>query len=471
MNPSAKFRCTFGRSFLSRIRLVGCGADRTASSYTHPKLAVLSSLREKKTHGKRRWLSRRVFGDGMPRQVCAGLALLLVMASTVARADEPLLAAGDRIRVDVFGRPDLSIEQDVQPSGAVRLPLIGEVAAAGLSPGAIEKAIADILETGIEVSPSVLVTAVHWRPVYVLGDVRNPRSVEYTADLTVLKAITLAGGFGPPGGGELTWVDAIRSRERLDTAYARYDQLQLRKARLLAERDGLDEIKLPSPTGGTNDLGELVDTERRLLQARKSDLNARLSSLDRLAVTYQDELKALETQRASLDEELQIASADVDASRTLSAQGLELRSRNSIIQRSRLDVVSRLAENASFVSRATANLQEARQSRASAPIEQVQDVLKELAEVQTEFRNTEVVILSESRILGESRRLEFHGRSGQKRRPQTSIEIVRGDHRFVAAETTALNPGDVVEITMDALSEATAGGGEPQSSVTPATPE
>ena len=110
----------------------------------------------------------------MLKQTYAGLALLLVLTATVARAGDPSLAAGDRIQVEVFGRPDLSVEQDVNSSGVVRLPLVGEVEAAGLSLGAVEKAIAGILAEGIEASPSVLVTAVRWRPVYVLGDVRTP---------------------------------------------------------------------------------------------------------------------------------------------------------------------------------------------------------------------------------------------------------------------------------------------------------
>jgi protein involved in polysaccharide export with SLBB domain len=384
----------------------------------------------------------------MQKRLLAAIAFSIALSSAGAQARDLLLAPGDRIRVDVFGRQDLSVEQDVQPSGVVRLPLIGEVAAEGLSLGAVEQSVANILASGIEANPSVSVTAIRWRTVYVMGDVRTPRAVDYTPDLTVMKAVALAGGLGLPGSDELTAVEAVRSRARLNTAYAKRDQLLIRKSRLLAERDSLNEVQFPAATGSRpKDMNEVTDSERRLFEARQKDLQARLVSLDRLASTYGDEITSLEKQRGALDEELKIVSADVEASEKLSAKGLELRSRNSLVQRSRLDVMSRLAENIGFVSRATANLQETEQKQTTVPIQQEQEVLKELTAVQDELIGVEEIIVAESRILGENRSLALGASGGEARWRQMNIEIVRGDRRMIATERTELDPGDVVEIT------------------------
>src|SRR6185295_134580 len=98
---------------------------------------------------------------------CLAAMSALMAVSSMAADMRP--AAGDRIRVDVFGRTDLSVEQDIQPSGTLRLPLIGEIDAAGLTLDSIEASIREVLARGVEASPSVLVTVVRWRPVYVMG--------------------------------------------------------------------------------------------------------------------------------------------------------------------------------------------------------------------------------------------------------------------------------------------------------------
>lgn len=395
-------------------------------------------------------------------------AIVLGFASAAAKGADLKPATGDRIRVDVFGRPDLSVEQDIQPSGTVRLPLVGEIAAAGLSLDDIEKSIRGLLAEGAEASPSVLVTVIRWRPVYVLGDVREPRSVEYTPDLTVLKAVTLAGGFGPPGASELTRVEAIHSRERLNTAYAQYGELRLRQASLLAQRDGLEEIDFPAAnrvTGRPEEVAELVDSERRMFGARQNDIRGRLGSLDRLALTYRDEIAALQTQKSTLDRELEIVSSDLEASEALEAKGLELRSRNSATQRSRLDVMSRLADNAALSSRASANLEEALQKRASVPIDETQDVLKELNQVQKSLRQVREVIVSESRILGQSGSRDASEPTGTGR--DARIEIVRGDRRLQVSETTTLDPGDVIEVVLIDRFGTAGGRGDDQEPATP----
>jgi hypothetical protein len=110
-------------------------------------------------------------------------------------------------------------------------------------------------------------------------------------------------------------------------------------------------------------------------------------------------------------------------------------------------VMSRLAENIGFVSRANANLQETEQKQTTVPIQQEQEVLKELTAVQDELIGVEEIIVAESRILGENRSLALGASGGEARWRQMNIEIVRGDRRMIATERTELDPGDVVEIT------------------------
>src|SRR5207245_9838481 len=50
-----------------------------------------------------------------------------------AAAGSPLLQAGEKIRVTVYGEPSLSGDYQIAPSGFVSLPLAGTIKAAGLS--------------------------------------------------------------------------------------------------------------------------------------------------------------------------------------------------------------------------------------------------------------------------------------------------------------------------------------------------
>jgi protein involved in polysaccharide export with SLBB domain len=105
------------------------------------------------------------------------------------------LGAGDKIRVTVFGENDLGGEFVVDGSGYVRLPLIGEVKAAGLSARNFETEVETQLKDGYLKEPRVNVEVTTYRPFYILGEVNRPGPYPYVNGMTVLNAVALAGGF------------------------------------------------------------------------------------------------------------------------------------------------------------------------------------------------------------------------------------------------------------------------------------
>ena len=111
-----------------------------------------------------------------------------------AAAGSPLLQAGEKIRVTVFGEPSLSGEYPIDPSGFVALPLAGTVKAAGLSPPQLEQELATKFSSGYLKSPKITVSIAEFRPFYIVGEVEKPGSYPYAGGLTVLSAIAIAGG-------------------------------------------------------------------------------------------------------------------------------------------------------------------------------------------------------------------------------------------------------------------------------------
>lgn len=119
----------------------------------------------------------------------AGFDSQAISQPTVVR-----LAPGDKLKITVFEEDRLTGEYEVDSSGAVSLPLAGNVRAAGLTPGELENVIAGKLRGTFLRSPKVTVSVVNFRPFYILGEVEKPGQYDYQTGLNVLSAMAIAGG-------------------------------------------------------------------------------------------------------------------------------------------------------------------------------------------------------------------------------------------------------------------------------------
>lgn len=108
---------------------------------------------------------------------------------------EYTLASGDRLRVNVFRHEDLSGEFALDGAGNFAMPLVGTIEAYGLTTRELEKRLAQRLGDGFLVDPQVSIEVLNYRPFYILGEVNKPGQYEYVNGMTVLQAVTIAGGF------------------------------------------------------------------------------------------------------------------------------------------------------------------------------------------------------------------------------------------------------------------------------------
>lgn len=117
-----------------------------------------------------------------------------------ATADAPYtLAAGDRLRVIVFGQDSLSNNYSVDGAGRIAMPLIGSVPVQGRTVPDVEREIAARLRNGFVREPRVSVEVEAFRPFFVLGEVTNAGQYPYVEAMTARTAVAIAGGFGPRG--------------------------------------------------------------------------------------------------------------------------------------------------------------------------------------------------------------------------------------------------------------------------------
>lgn len=134
---------------------------------------------------------------GRPFRIAAIVVLCTLASHASVAADIPgyRLGAGDRVRVTVFGEPEMTGEFAVDGSGRLVMPLIGYVGASGRTAAQLERSLRDKLHPDYLKDPSVTVEVVAYRPFYIVGEVNKPGSYPYVSRMTVLNAVALAGGF------------------------------------------------------------------------------------------------------------------------------------------------------------------------------------------------------------------------------------------------------------------------------------
>lgn len=101
--------------------------------------------------------------------------------------------AGDMVSVRVYNQESASGQARVGTDGKISIPLVGEVQAAGLSPGILARNIESKLKDFI-VAPSVIVEILEVQPISIsiLGEVNRPGRVELPRHATLLDALAAA---------------------------------------------------------------------------------------------------------------------------------------------------------------------------------------------------------------------------------------------------------------------------------------
>jgi polysaccharide export outer membrane protein len=106
-----------------------------------------------------------------------------------------LLHAGDEIEVSVWGEDELQRTVLIRPDGKFSFPLTGEVDAAGRTVADIQTELTQKLVAYIpEAVVTVSVSGLDGNRIYVIGQVDNPGTFIMNPRLTVLQALSLAGG-------------------------------------------------------------------------------------------------------------------------------------------------------------------------------------------------------------------------------------------------------------------------------------
>jgi polysaccharide biosynthesis/export protein len=110
--------------------------------------------------------------------------------------DQYTIGPADVLQISVWHEPEISGPVSVRPDGNISMPLIGDLKVSGLTPTKLQGTLKEKLRAFIsDPEVSVTVQQVKSKNFNVLGEVQHPGSYPLAHSVSVLDAISMAGGF------------------------------------------------------------------------------------------------------------------------------------------------------------------------------------------------------------------------------------------------------------------------------------
>lgn len=176
------------------IKIVLCAAAIGLAGCSHDPDVIISAALE----NMGRQAETVVYADPAPyvREDLPLETASVHAAEYVVEAGGPYtLDTGDKLRVFVYGQPNLSRAYTVDQEGIITVPLINGVRARGRTTREVEEVIRHRLGAEFVRDPQVTVDILQNRPFFIYGEVRGGGQYPYVSGMTVETAIAIAGGY------------------------------------------------------------------------------------------------------------------------------------------------------------------------------------------------------------------------------------------------------------------------------------
>jgi protein involved in polysaccharide export with SLBB domain len=390
----------------------------------------------------------------------AAAALLLLGVLQVAAAEsEYRLGPEDKLRLkvyewrasqdEVFGWEALNDEYALGPAGELSLPLVGTIPAAGATRDELAGLIADRLgdRMGLGRRPTVAVEIVEYRPFYIVGPVEKPGAYPYRPGLTLLKALSLAGGLRTAS--ESGTRAVISGMGDIDVLLLQRDEAVARLSRLRAELAGTGAFEVPPELAGRTGepaVARLLEQERAIFAARQDAYRTRMAALEQLRKNLETEVPAqvgllasVKAQGDSLRDEVATVGSVVS--------GREVRELQREI--TKLDGERLIAETSLL--RAKQEVSRAQVDIIGLRTQHEQDLAGEIRDTQGQLDQLGHRLETAASLVEDARIGDALGASEgmQRRLPVFSILRTGADGtstEIAAEETTPIQPGDAIKV-------------------------
>jgi polysaccharide biosynthesis/export protein len=129
-----------------------------------------------------------------------------------------VIGADDVLDVNVWKEQELTRTLQVRPDGKISMPLLGDVQAAGLTPAQLAQTVSERLKKYLTAPQvTIILTQINSQRVYVTGEVTRPGAYPVLPGMTILQAITSAGGLTPFANAKKIFL--MRDENHIQTKY------------------------------------------------------------------------------------------------------------------------------------------------------------------------------------------------------------------------------------------------------------
>lgn len=216
-------------------------------------------------------------------------------------------------------------EYSIGPGGTLSVPFVGDMQAAGKTTAEIASAIGLALQRKLALpdKPEASVQMAQFRPFYISGEVQNPGQFPFVPDLTVLKAVSIAGGirrnadYGPQ-----IEKDLITAKGSYDIYDDQRLRLMVKRARIDADLAGKTTFEVPQEIQGDSRLPTIVADETAILVSDQKSLKLKLDALDQLKGVLQSEIESLQKKIANQQKQVDLAEQQANSIGPLAQKGL-----------------------------------------------------------------------------------------------------------------------------------------------------
>ncbi|WP_434732977.1 polysaccharide biosynthesis/export family protein [Rhizobium sp. YTUHZ044] len=407
------------------------------------------------------------------RVISAALALLVfccLAGWSVAHAQTFTLVPEDKVRLRVVewrsadsryaSWEALDGVYTIDDTGDLSIPIAGHVQAAGRTTEELAAAIASALaeKAALPGKPYIALEVAEHAPIFVTGTVQTPGRYPFEPRMTVMKAISIAGGFLREREDNTFERDRIQAAGAYRTAVLNRRDLLMRQARLRAEIAGEQSFEVPAELVGTPDMDKQKAQELNLMRLRRVDIDSQIEAANDLTRLYGQQVESLEAKISSQKRQIDLAQKELDNVNSLVSKGLVSNSRQVSVDRWVADAQGTLIDLEVALTTARQGLSEADRSKINIVNRQNSENQELLNQVNLAIGRAAIDI-QVAQLLGEqagydAQLAQMNADAPGLGRTQKNYRIVRRNNdgtssNIVADEQTALLPHDLIEVGLD----------------------
>lgn len=209
----------------------------------------------------------------------------------------------------------------------------------------------------------------------------------------IVKTIFVREGDIVADGDPLIELDDTAARARRDLYLGQFVAAMATEARLLAERDGRDEVTFPKELLETIDeevkVASNIDAQKRLFESRRESLQGRTEVLQQQIKQSDEEINGLREQISSSTQQLALLQSEIKDVQHLLKSGNAPKTRLLALQRRKAEIEGQRGERQSMIARSEQRINESKIQMYNLKTEFLNEVVAELKDTQGQISDLE----------------------------------------------------------------------------------